>query len=271
MRKLSLLIAVVIVLAGLSVNAQISRSGPKGSPPIIEYPEIVLEDEDGAGFIRINPGTGAYKYVLCEYDAYTIESVGQVKIDGCNFYLTDLKETHRTLVSVNLCSQEGKCAMEMYKYPAQPGVYIPLPMEEIWTDSNLLDNAGECIYSPPNNQFAQPPEPEGFGEVIIQNDADGSFLLIDTSTGDYKFLHCEDGFAMGGTGLLKIDGCSLYFEDMKIDHRVLASMNMCDMEGKAAIEVFAVGRKRKTGAATMQEFITDSNLRDNTTLCGPKK
>ncbi|HET9533294.1 MAG TPA: hypothetical protein VFQ92_23260 [Blastocatellia bacterium] len=269
MRKLSLLIAVMVVLAGMSVNAQKKKSGPIG-PPVPQYPDIVVEDAGGAGFIQFQPSTGAYKCVICKYDGYTIESIGQVKIDGCNIYLTDLREGYRVLISVNLCTQEGKSAVEMYKLPESATVYIPMPMEEYWSDPNMSDNLKDCVYKTPE-ALPAPPEPQPVGEVIIQNDADGSFLLLNIDYGAYKFIHCEDGFAMSGMGIVKIDGCNIYFEDLKTDRRVLASLNVCEMQGKAVIEVFALSTKTQTGAPTMQEFITDLNLRDNTTVCGPKK
>ena len=134
----------------------------------------------------------------------------------------------------------------------------------------MSDNLKDCVYKTPE-ALPAPPEPQPVGEVIIQNDADGSFLLLNIDYGAYKFIHCEDGFAMSGMGIVKIDGCNIYFEDLKTDRRVLASLNVCEMQGKAVIEVFALSTKTQTGAPTMQEFITDLNLRDNTTVCGPKK
>jgi hypothetical protein len=271
MRKLSLLIAIIVVLAGATVNAQKVRSGQKSSPPLIQYPDIVVEDEGGAGFIIFSPSSGAYKCVMCEYEGYTMEGLGQVKIDGCSIYLTDLEEGYKVLISVNLCAQEGKSAVEITKLPDPTFVNLPLPMEEYWSDGNLLDNLRDCKVAATTGLAPAPPTPQGFGEVIIQNDADGSFLVINTDSGDYKFYHCEDGMAMSGTGLIKIDGCNIYFEDLKLDHRVLASINICEKQAKAAIEVFEVTVKGATGAPTMQEFINDVNLSDNTTVCGPKK
>ena len=268
MRKLSLLIAIIVVLAGLTANAQKSGSGT--NPPTPQYPDIVVEDEGGAGFIIFNPSTGGYKCVMCEYGGYSFAGTGVVKIDGCNVYLTDLKDGYRVLISVNICSQEGKSAMEITNMPGGAIADMTFPIEEYWKDGNLLDNLRDCKVAQPKSLPLAPPTPE-FGTVIIQNDADGSFLLIQIETGDYKFYHCEDGMAMTGTGLVKIDGCNMYFEDLKVDRRVLASINICDMQAKAAIEVFALTRKKKTGAPTMQEFITDVNLNDNTTVCGPKK
>ena len=271
MRKLSLLLAIIIALTGFSVNAQKKRSSQKSSPPIIEYPEIVLEDDAGGGFILFQPSTGAYKCVLCKYSGYTFESVGQVKVDGCSIYLTDLRDGYRVLISVNICTQEGKSAVEMTKPPDPTGVYLPMPMEEFWNDTNLADAKKDCVYKEPATLLPPEPEPTPLGEVIIQNDADGSFLFLDTKTGIYKFIHCEDGLAISGAGVVKIDGCSIYFEHLETDRRILASINGCQMEGKAAIEMFAFDEKTKTLVPTMQEFITDVNLLDNTTVCGPKK
>ncbi|HSE97421.1 MAG TPA: hypothetical protein VLD57_04070 [Blastocatellia bacterium] len=271
MRKLSLLIAIIIALTGFSANAQKKQSGKKIGPPVVDYPKIVIEDEGGGGYIVLQPSTGVYTCVLCKYNGYTFESRGETKIDGCNIYLTDIKEGYSVLVSVDICTQQGTSAIEMTKEPDPTGVYIPTPMKEYWKDSNLADARMVCDYKQPGYQPYTKPEPNPPGEVILQNDDDGSFLLIDLTTGSYKFIHCEDGTAMSGTGVVRINGCAIDFEVLEADRRILATIDACMMYGKAAIELFSVEEKTKTSTPKMQEFISDENLLDNVTQCGPKK
>ena len=74
---------------------------------------------------------------------------------------------------------------------------------------------------------------------------------------------------MSGLGIVKIDGCSIYLEDVQEDHRVLASVNQCAQEGKAAVEKFSFSKIGVEGE-TVKEYLTDENMRDNTLSCTKK-
>jgi hypothetical protein len=49
--------------------------------------------------------------------------------------------------------------------------------------------------------------------------------MFELASGDYKFSRCSDRFILKGVGFVKIDGCSIQFEDLEVDHRVVASVN----------------------------------------------
>jgi hypothetical protein len=105
-------------------------------------------------------------------------------------------------------------------------------------------------------------------EIILQNDADGSFLLLVPAGGEFKFIHCEDNAALGGVGKVTLAGPWLNFEVIATEYRILASVNLESRTAKAVIDVFApVG----DFAAPMQEVISDSNFADNDAVCGAKK
>jgi hypothetical protein len=106
--------------------------------------------------------------------------------------------------------------------------------------------------------------------ITVEDEATGSFIIFSPLAGEYKFFRCSDGTAMSGVGKVKIDGCSIYLEDVQPSHRVLISVNQCDQEGKAAIERFAV-KDSSFAVVEIKAFLTDHNMRDNTQSCVPTK
>jgi hypothetical protein len=105
--------------------------------------------------------------------------------------------------------------------------------------------------------------------ITVEDETTGSYLVFHVPSGEYKFIRCSDGAAMSGVGKVKIDGCAIYLEDVQQDHRVLASVNQCAQEGKAAIERFAV-KGQPFAVQELKEYLSDNNMRDNTQSCSPK-
>lgn len=106
-------------------------------------------------------------------------------------------------------------------------------------------------------------------DLIVEDDVSGSFLVIDPMSGDYKFYRCSDGFALSGTGAVKISGCSISFEDLTAGRRVLASIDECTQQAKAVVQTFAlVGNT--ADVTTIKESLGDTNMRNNTLGCSNK-
>lgn len=142
MRKIGLLLALIVMLAGVSVQAQKKSPKPRMTPPTPEMTLIVIQDDNGAGYFAFDPVSGDYKCVLCEYD-YELRGTGEVKIDGCNVYLSVLKEGYRMFASTNICDQTAKCAVEVFTAPGFN--YNIDPIQEYWADSDMRDNTSECV------------------------------------------------------------------------------------------------------------------------------
>ncbi|MEW6130569.1 MAG: hypothetical protein AB1757_26275 [Acidobacteriota bacterium] len=105
--------------------------------------------------------------------------------------------------------------------------------------------------------------------ITIQDDSTGNFLLISLSSGEYKFYRCRDGLTFAGIGTVKLNGCAVTFESIDKLHRVLASVDECDQQAKAAIEIFTRWGN-KFDIEPIKEYLSDSNMRDSTTECTTK-
>ncbi len=105
-----------------------------------------------------------------------------------------------------------------------------------------------------------PPTPQS-DLVTVQDDNTGNFLIISLNSGEYKFFRCRDQVSISGIGSVKIDGCSVSFQDLKADRRVLASLNICAQEGKAAVETFS------PNTVELKEFFSDNDMRNSTADC----
>ena len=254
MRKLSLLFLVIVLLASGVAQAQKKYRIP---PTPVRTPQIVIiQDEAGEGFMVFDLATGAYKCKLCEYDNY-YAGTGSVKLDGCLATFSAIGYGYTITAYADICEQKAKCTIEVHMVNG----FDVEPYIETLSDSNLRDSQATCGAN-------EPPPVTLPSEIILQNDTDGSFLLLVPAGGEFKFIHCEDNTALSGVGKVTLAGPWLNFEVIATEYRILASVNVEAKTAKAVIDVFApIGEI----AAPMQEIISDSNFTDNVPVCGAKK
>ena len=144
MRKTSLLLAIIILLASVSAQAQKPRLQPKPiGPPVRNL--LSVQDQEGGGFLMFDVATGAFKCNMCEYKL-AFGGTGQVKVDGFNVYLSAVTDSYQIFVSLNVWDRQGKAVMEVY----QSNGTTDLPtIREFWTDLNIADNALDCVVVEP--------------------------------------------------------------------------------------------------------------------------
>jgi hypothetical protein len=212
-----------------------------------------MQDDAGEGFMLFDMATGAYKCKLCEY-GQVYSGTGSVKVEGYRVTFA-AREAGWTITSfIDLFEQKGKCFVEV-RTPWE--TYL-----EILSDGDLRDSKDTCGAS-------EPPPVEVPSEIILQNDADGSFLLFMPARGEFKFFYCEGGTALSGVGTVSRTGPALNFEAIGPDYRILAAVDLVVKSGKAAIEIYEPGAAQNV--KPMQMFISDSDLTDNVPECGAKK
>lgn len=255
MRRLSLMFLIIALLAGVSAHAQKKNRGGDTAPPVRTPQTVIMQDDGGEGFMLFDLSTGAYKCKLCEY-GYYFTGIGSVKVDGCLATFSAVTDGYTMTAYADMCEQKAKCFVEVRRLK---GFDIE-PFVEVLSDSNLRDSQATCGTS-------EPPPLAVPSEIILQNDADGSFLLLMPGSGEFKFIHCEDNSAMSGVGKVTKSGPWLNFESIATEYRVLASVNLEVRTGKAIIEVFApIGEM-----SPMQEIIGDNDFTDNVPACGAKR
>ena len=126
--------------------------------------------------------------------------------------------------------------------------------------------AGVSTFAQKDYGTNPPPPVDQPLEIILQNDADGTFLYINAATGEFKFTHCLDGTTLSGTGKVTRAGSLLNFEAMTRLYTVVATVDVESKQGKAAVVMFEPKGDRKL----MEEFINDVNIADNVPACGAK-
>jgi hypothetical protein len=251
----------MILIVGVSAGGQKKKKGlDLPGRPIVSMPNIVIQDDAGGGFIDLNPTTGAYKCNFCVSN-YVMYGTGQAKIEGCSLYFSDIKDGYRLVISVDLCLQQGKAAIEVDTMPDG----TKMSVREYWTDIDLRNDNMECVQMGIAPQLPRPlPPPTEATLINIQDDLGNGFIVFNTSTGEYKCHFCKYNYTMYGTGQIKTDGCNLYFEDLKDGYRILISVNLCDHQGKAAIEVDTMPDGSQM---TMREYWTDINMGNSIMDC----
>lgn len=271
MRRISLMFLIMMLVTGVSAYAQKSRKTqpqPAPAPQPAQQPVqastqsqyLYVQDDLGGGFLIFNVADGVYKAMLCDY-GYSFSGTGSVKVDGCSITFSAIQDSHAITATANICDQKAQSFIQVKQIP---GVSTEAqPIEKSLNDSNIGDSTTTCAVK-------ETPPAAVPTEIIIQNDVDGSFLHLSTS-GEYKFIHCEDGVVISGRGKVTITGDMLYFEHITNEYRVFASVNLTAKEGKAAIEVFTPFKTEAGEVPAMREYIGDNSLTDNTTACGPKK
>jgi hypothetical protein len=141
MRKIGFVLALIVLLMGVSVQAQKRNKGIQPiTPPVKSV--VSVQDQDGEGFLSFDLVTGAFTCQMCEYK-YTYTGVGQVKIDGFNVYLTAISDSYQIFVTVDVWTREGKAVMEMFKAPDEK--FEIVPFKEFFTDLNIDNNSLSCF------------------------------------------------------------------------------------------------------------------------------
>jgi hypothetical protein len=141
MRRIVFCVALVVVLAGVSVQAQKKSAQPRLGAPIVMTTNIVIQDDNGGGYLFVDLMSGEYKGNLCEY-GYEFSGVGEVNVDGCSVAFSAIQKGHRVFASANMCEHDAKCAVEVFAR-ADVGFDIE-PMLGYWKDSDMNGNSMEC-------------------------------------------------------------------------------------------------------------------------------
>lgn len=141
MRRSAVALAMIIILAGVSVQAQKKSAQVRFTPPTIQPQQVVIQDDNGIGFLIFDPASGVYKSTLCEF-GLVFSGTGQVKVDGCTVSFSDVQTAYRIFATVNMCDHEAKCAFEVFE---EPNFRFDIePIFETLVDTNTLDSTTEC-------------------------------------------------------------------------------------------------------------------------------
>ena len=73
-------------------------------------------------------------------------------------------------------------------------------------------------------------------DKLIQDDSNGAMLRFNSTTGDYLFSRCSDGFTLTGIGSVTKTGCLYKLTHNPSDRRVLASLDSCQKKGNASLQ-----------------------------------
>lgn len=145
MRKISLLFAIIVLLTGVSVQAQKRRAPQPIGPPIPQ--SLSVQDQEGGGFIVFDLSTGEFKCNMCEYK-YAFSGPGKVTIDGFNVSLSAVTDAYQVFISINMWDRQGKAVMTLV---GTPGIGTPANaqgnmdgIKEFWTDVNIDNNTLNC-------------------------------------------------------------------------------------------------------------------------------
>lgn len=255
MRRPGLVILIITLLAGVSAYAQRDHN-PKPQPPIGTAQQVYIQDDSGEGFMAFDLWSGAYTCRLCEYD-YEFTGKGTVKTEGCLVTFRVVSENYSMTAYADMCEKRAICIISMRK---MAGDSDSDSMQITMSDSDLRNSTLECGITSP------PPPADLPLEVILQNDADGTFLFINAATGEFKFTYCGDGTTLSGTGKVSRAGSLLNFEAMTRLSTVVATVDLGANQGKAAVVMF----ESKGDKKLMEEFINDVNIADNVPACGAK-
>ena len=111
-----------------------------------------------------------------------------------------------------------------------------------------------------------PPTPQPAIEVSLKDDGGAGFMVFNLKSGAFTCNVCEYGYVLTGFGEVKIDGCTVHFSAITKDYRMFATVNMCDHDGKAAIEIFSLPDS-KYDMPPMYEYWLDTDMRDSKLEC----
>jgi uncharacterized delta-60 repeat protein len=75
-------------------------------------------------------------------------------------------------------------------------------------------------------------------DLCLRDDSSGSFLQVNSITGEYLFTNCN-GVTLGGTGTLSKRGCLITLQANTSERKVLARIDTCTRNGTASVQLFS--------------------------------
>ena len=123
MRRLGFIVALLILLAGVSVRAQ------KGFVPIDKEGDydICVQDDVNSYYLLLNSKTGDYEFERCS-DGVEFRGTGEISGKECDLILEDAGFNRYVFAAVNLCEQSGKAHIRVFK-----GVKTGLIFQRCWS------------------------------------------------------------------------------------------------------------------------------------------
>jgi hypothetical protein len=139
MKRLHVLVAVLIMLAGMAVQAQ--QKGPKPiGPPITQL--VSVQDEAGGGYLLFDTVSGEFKTVMCEY-GLGLSGKGLVKTENFNISFSVVTDSYQMSATISTWSRQGTVSIEVFKSPNASADFQPI--KELWVDANITDNSLDCV------------------------------------------------------------------------------------------------------------------------------
>jgi|SRR5215475_334531 len=111
---------------------------------------------------------------------------------------------------------------------------------------------------------------KGTTQIVLQDDRSADHLVIDITTGEYKFESCNAKVAISGAGKIDVSGCTVTLNDFSDTQRVVATVDLCAGEGKADI-VLVNEFSERPNDNPIEFVLSDSNTRDSVFACGELK
>lgn len=145
MKRISLVIAMLVLVIGIPVQAQKKNRPIIQPPPGIRPAGVLIQSDTGEGYMTFDLRTGAFLCNLCEY-GYAVKGTGEVRIDGVNVYFSVIAEDYSVFASVNLFDHQGKCVVEIFNIPGSTTDVQPLT--EYLIDSDMMNSKAECLAVP---------------------------------------------------------------------------------------------------------------------------
>jgi hypothetical protein len=102
-----------------------------------------------------------------------------------------------------------------------------------------------------------PPPPPGPGNFCLKDESNGSFITINTRTGEYFFNNCR-GFTASGKGQIIIRGSQINLIHQTPDRRIDVDIDVPQRRGNAGVQIFS---------QQLAFTIADRNIADSICVC----
>ncbi|MCI0489969.1 MAG: IPT/TIG domain-containing protein [Blastocatellia bacterium] len=78
-------------------------------------------------------------------------------------------------------------------------------------------------------------------DMVIQDDGSGDMIRFNSTTGEYKYSRCGNGYVLTGTGTITKQGSTTTLKHWPSDRRVNGTANASTRRGSGSVQVFALG------------------------------
>jgi hypothetical protein len=206
-----------------------------GDDSVLGSPLFLTTDQRGSGFPRkfgAHVDIGAFEVQCSAGPAVTLSPVSQVGTGGSVMFIAAASGTPTPTVQWQVSTDGGATFTNIPGATTATLTITPTPSQS--------GSQYRAVFTNPCGTATTTTATLTVLDTCLKDNSTGNLLQWNSTTGQYKFTRCSDGFMITGTGVVRLVNGIQMLTDFKSDRRMSAGFNTGQRTGNATIYLMVV-------------------------------